>query len=110
RGSCTRTTPATCGCCVTGRSRTPGCDSPASPRRRCDAPGHAPRRGSDRHNHTSTSGAELMLDPPTDLAAEVASMHTEVARLRVENARLLRLLDLSPREAAAPGPAQLGVF
>ena len=34
----------------------------------------------------------------------------ELRRLRAENARLLRLLDLSPREAAPPGPAQAGFF
>jgi len=34
----------------------------------------------------------------------------ELARLRAENARLLRLLELSPRQAAAPGPAQTGFF
>jgi hypothetical protein len=35
-------------------------------------------------------------------------MRAEVARLRAENARLLRLLELSPREAGPPGPAQMG--
>jgi superfamily II DNA or RNA helicase len=34
----------------------------------------------------------------------------ELARLRAENARLLRLLELSPRQAAPPGPAQTGFF
>jgi superfamily II DNA or RNA helicase len=34
----------------------------------------------------------------------------ELVRLRAENARLLRLLKLSPQEAAAPGPAQAGYF
>jgi superfamily II DNA or RNA helicase len=34
----------------------------------------------------------------------------ELARLRVENARLLRLLELTPRQAAPPGPAQTGFF
>ena len=34
----------------------------------------------------------------------------ELRRLRAENARLLRLLDLSPEEAAPPGPAQAGLF
>jgi hypothetical protein len=37
--------------------------------------------------------------------AEVAG---ELRSLRAENARLLRLLKLSRREAAAPGPAQAG--
>ena len=34
----------------------------------------------------------------------------ELRRLRAENARLLRLLDLTPRAAAPPGPAQAGFF
>lgn len=37
--------------------------------------------------------------------AEVAG---ELARLRAENARLLRLLKLTERQAAPPGPAQAG--
>jgi hypothetical protein len=39
-----------------------------------------------------------------------ASVAAELARLRAENARLLRLLKLTPREAAPPGPAQAGFF
>jgi superfamily II DNA or RNA helicase len=35
---------------------------------------------------------------------------TELARLRAENARLLRLLDLTPGQAALPRPAQFGFF
>ena len=34
----------------------------------------------------------------------------ELARLRAENARLLKMLELSPRQAAPPGPAQAGFF
>jgi hypothetical protein len=34
----------------------------------------------------------------------------EVARLRAENARLLRLLELSAEQAALPRPAQAGIF
>jgi hypothetical protein len=37
-------------------------------------------------------------------------MQAEVERLHTENARLLRLLELSPREAGPPGLAQLGIF
>ena len=37
-------------------------------------------------------------------------MQDEVARLRAENARLLQLLHLSPREAGPPAPAQMGIF
>src|SRR6184192_80673 len=39
----------------------------------------------------------------TAIPAEVAA---ELTRLRAENARLLRLLKLTPQQAAPPGPAQ----
>jgi len=39
-----------------------------------------------------------------------AALGEELARLRKENARLLKMLDLSPRQAAPPGPAQAGFF
>ena len=38
------------------------------------------------------------------------AMAAELRRLRAENARLLRLLELTPRQAAPPGPAQAGFF
>lgn len=34
----------------------------------------------------------------------------ELARLRAENARLLRLLKLTRQDAAPPGPGQSGLF
>jgi DNA-binding XRE family transcriptional regulator len=37
-------------------------------------------------------------------------MAAELAWLRAENARLLKMLELSPRQAAPPGPAQAGFF
>src|SRR5437588_4243088 len=43
----------------------------------------------------------------TAIPAEVAA---ELTRLRAENARLLRLLKLSPQQAAPPGPAQADFF
>jgi len=39
-----------------------------------------------------------------------AAVAAELGRLRAENARLLRLLRLTPAEAAPPGPAQAGYF
>lgn len=39
-----------------------------------------------------------------------SALTVELARLRAENARLLRLLKLTQREAAPPGPAQSGLF
>lgn len=41
---------------------------------------------------------------------ELAEQRSLVEQLRSENARLLRLLELTPRQAAAPGPAQVGWF
>jgi superfamily II DNA or RNA helicase len=45
-----------------------------------------------------------------DLAMELAGLRALVEELRAENARLLRLLKLSPQEAGVPGPAQSGWF
>jgi len=42
------------------------------------------------------------------LTDELEALRSLVQRLRAEKARLLRLLELSPREARPPGPAQLG--
>lgn len=41
---------------------------------------------------------------------ELADLRATVARLRADNERLLRMLELSPAEASAPGPAQSGLF
>jgi hypothetical protein len=43
----------------------------------------------------------------TEISGAVAA---ELARLRAENARLLKMLELSPRQAAPPGPARAGFF
>ncbi|WP_233496017.1 hypothetical protein [Geodermatophilus sp. TF02-6] len=59
----------------------------------------------------ATSGpaeqATLPFGAPDD---ELAGLRDEVARLHVENARLLRLLELTPPEARPPGPVQTGIF
>jgi hypothetical protein len=39
-----------------------------------------------------------------------AVVEAELARLRAENARLLRLLKMTPQQAAPPGPRQAGFF
>ena len=39
-----------------------------------------------------------------------AAVAGELVRLRAENARLLKMLELSSRQAAPPGPAQAGFF
>jgi hypothetical protein len=41
---------------------------------------------------------------------EVASLRTLTAHLQAENARLLRLLELTPQQATPPGPVQTGLF
>jgi superfamily II DNA or RNA helicase len=48
--------------------------------------------------------------PLSGLDEELAALGEEVARLHAENARLLRLLELSRREARPPGPVQTGIF
>src|SRR3954454_22847764 len=57
-----------------------------------------------------TSNPEQGTLPFVDLDDELSALRDEVARLRAENARLLRLLELTPREARPPGPVQTGVF
>ena len=51
-------------------------------------------------------------DRPTaeSLDAELADLRALVGRLRTENARLLRLLDLTPAQARPPEPAQAAIF
>ena len=44
------------------------------------------------------------------LAEEVASLRTLATHLQADNARLLRLLELTPKQASRPGPAQTGFF
>jgi len=46
----------------------------------------------------------------TALERELAGLRDQVARLRSENARLLRLLELTPAQARPPGPTQTGIF
>jgi len=53
------------------------------------------------------SVSEILQRLDGELPAAVAA---ELGRLRAENARLLRLLRLTPTEAAPPGPAQAGYF
>jgi superfamily II DNA or RNA helicase len=42
--------------------------------------------------------------------AEPTELRNQVATLRAENARLLRLLELTPAQARPPGPTQTGMF
>jgi superfamily II DNA or RNA helicase len=47
---------------------------------------------------------------PAALDAEIVDLRGQVDRLRSENARLLRLLALTPAQARPPGPIQTGLF
>jgi superfamily II DNA or RNA helicase len=44
------------------------------------------------------------------LAEELAELRALTTQLRAENARLLRLLELTPKQAAPPGPVQTSFF
>ena len=48
--------------------------------------------------------------PGTSLDGELAGLRDQIARLLSENARLLRLLELTPVQARPPGPTQTGIF
>lgn len=41
---------------------------------------------------------------------DVRELRSQVERLTLENTRLARLLEMTPREVAAPGPVQGGWF
>jgi superfamily II DNA or RNA helicase len=60
-----------------------------------------------RQARTVVSVSEILDRTDAELPVAVAA---ELRRLRAENARLLRLLELSPKQAAPPGPAQAGFF
>ena len=47
---------------------------------------------------------------PAGLAGEMAALRAQVEVLSTENARLQRLLAMSPQEATPPGPGQTGLF
>lgn len=44
------------------------------------------------------------------LDAELAALQIQVRQLQAENARLLRLIELTPEQARPPGPVQTGIF
>lgn len=71
---------------------------------------HQPESGSHRRllqARTVVSVSEILDRIDRELPVAVAA---ELRRLRAENVRLLRLLELTSREAAPPGPAQAGFF
>ena len=72
-----------------------GAVSPANPYRR------TVRRQPD------TSGHAI---PAAGLADELEGLRAHIARLQADNARLRRLLDLTPQQARPPGPEQTAFF
>ncbi len=58
----------------------------------------------------SSRSADQGTLPFIGLDDELSTLRDEVIRLRAENDRLLRLLELTPQQARAPGPVQTGVF
>lgn len=69
---------------------------------------HRPSKLSRRANRTVLAVTKEASAPA--LVDELAELRSQVAALRAENARLLRLLKLTPRQAAPPGPVQTGFF
>lgn len=57
-----------------------------------------------------SGSADQGILPFAGLDDELSALRDEVVRLRAENARLLRLLELTPQQAPPPGPVQTGVF
>ena len=58
----------------------------------------------------NSSAPHLGWSAPTTLDAELAGLRDQITKLRSENARLLRLLELTSSEARPPGPVQTGIF
>ncbi len=57
------------------------------------------------------TGSQLPQDAvAVDVSAELRSLRRHLAQSRAENARLLRLLQLTPSQATVPGPSQTGLF
>ena len=57
-----------------------------------------------------TGSASQGILPFVGLDDELSALRDEVVRLQAENARLQRLLELTPQQARPPGPVQTGVF
>ncbi len=60
-------------------------------------------------SHSSSGQVDSRLEKSSE-PPEQPALLAELERLRAENARLLRLLALSPAQALPPGPVQSGVF
>lgn len=70
------------------------------------------RGGSVRGSRSTVCGVDgdLRSVEAAGLTEEVASLRALTACLQAENARLLRLLELTSKQAAPPGPVQTGFF
>lgn len=64
----------------------------------------------DHEDASTRAASDRDADAVAALDGELSELRREVARLRAENARLLRLLELTPRQARPPGPAQTAIF
>src|ERR1700728_1380607 len=62
------------------------------------------REKTGRESEETGFGSSVGLD------AELTALREQVAQLRIENARLLRLLELTPQQARLPDPVQTGIF
>jgi superfamily II DNA or RNA helicase len=58
----------------------------------------------------SAGGSTVCRVDDLPVVEELASLRALTAQLRAENARLLRLLEMTPKQAVPPGPAQTGFF
>jgi hypothetical protein len=59
---------------------------------------------------TGTERLDGAPSPDSGLDGELSALRAQVARLQAENARLLRLLELTPQQASSPGPVQTAIF
>src|ERR1700728_4647694 len=63
-----------------------------------------------RREKTGRESEETGFGSSVGLDAELTALREQVAQLRIENARLLRLLELTPQQARLPDPVQTGIF
>src|SRR5450755_4659380 len=68
------------------------------------------RRDSEENMTGGLPSADASLRSSAGLDAELPALRVQVAQLRADNARLLRLLRMTPEQARPPGPAQTGLF
>jgi len=68
------------------------------------------RRDSEENMTGGLPSADASLRSSAGLDAELSALRVQVAQLRAENARLLRLLRMTPEQGRPPGPAQTGLF